>query len=472
MNLDRSWGGRNPYGRYVSRTPVIFWFRRDLRLTDHPALAAAASAGPVVGLFINDDALRRPSGAARLAFLSHTLEALNADMGRRLVVRSGKPADVLEAVLREIGGTTVYATDDFGPYGRDRDTKVGEQLAAAGHTVHFIDSPYVVPPNSIVTGGGTPYKVFTPFFRAWKTHGWPAAGGRVGVEWVGGLSSEGVSEPVATEAELPDAGESAAWERAEWFLREAVAGYTTARDDPGIDGTSRLSPHLKYGVIHPRQLLERLGDEPGEEVFRSELCWRDFYAEVLFQRPDSARQAFVAKMSGMEVDEGSLADERFAAWCAGQTGFPMVDAGMRQLAAEGWMHNRVRMIVGSFLVKDLHLDWTRGARHFMDQLIDGDLASNNHGWQWVAGTGTDASPYFRVFNPTSQSKKFDPTGRYLRRWIPEIAHLSDKEIHQPETCKAGAPAGYPAPIVDHAAERAEALARLDRLKQRNQLAQT
>ncbi len=452
----------------MSSAPVIFWFRRDLRLTDHPALAAAAAEGPVVGLFINDEALRRPSGAARLAFLSHTLSALDADMDGRLVVRSGKPGDVLEALLAEVGATTVYATDDFGPYGRSRDTRVGERLAASGYTVHFFDSPYVVRPDSIVTGGGTSYKVFTPFFRAWKAHGWPSAGGRVDVEWVDGVPSEGVPVGPETDAVLPEAGESAAWERAEWFLREAVLDYTTARDDPGVDGTSRLSPHLKYGVIHPRQLLDRLGDEPGEEVFRSELCWRDFYAEVLFQRPDSARNAFVARMAGMEVDEGPLADERFAAWASGQTGYPIVDAGMRQLAAEGWMHNRVRMIVGSFLVKDLHLDWTRGARYFMDQLIDGDLASNNHGWQWVAGTGTDASPYFRVFNPTSQSKKFDPTGRYLRKWIPEIAHLSDKEIHQPETCKAGAPAGYPAPIVDHATERAESLARLERLKTANQ----
>lgn len=451
----------------MDSTPVVFWFRRDLRLTDHPALAAAAAAGPVVGLFINDDALRRPSGEARLAFLSATLDALNADMGGALVVRTGQPADVLRQVLGDVGGTTVYATDDYGPYGRRRDTLVGEQLAADGLTVHYLDSPYVVPPNSIVTGGGTPYKVFTPFFRAWKAHGWPAAGERVDVNWVTDVDSEGVPTAPSTAADLPAAGETAAWERAEWFLREAVADYGSARNDPGVDGTSRLSPHLKYGVIHPRQLLERLDDTEGEEIFRSELCWRDFYAEVLFQRPDSARNAFVPRMAGMEVDEGPLADERFQAWCYGQTGYPIVDAGMRQLKAEGWMHNRVRMIVGSFLVKDLHLDWTRGARWFMDQLVDGDLASNNHGWQWVAGTGTDASPYYRVFNPTSQSKKFDPTGRYLRQWIPEIAHLSDKEIHQPEACKAGAPAGYPGPIVDHAAERIESLARLERLKTAN-----
>ncbi len=444
--------------------PVIFWFRRDLRLTDHPALATAAAAGPVVGVFVNDARLRSPSGRARLAFLSATLRSLNDDMGDNLVVRTGPPFEVLRALLLETGGTTVYATDDFGPYGRTRDNEVGEQLAGEDFTIHYLDSPYAVPPNTVVTGGGTSYRVFTPFFKAWKKHGWPDPGGRVQADWVSGVGSESIPQVSNSGAELPEAGEDAAWQRAEWFLRDAVDDYQTARDDPGVDGTSRLSPYLKYGSIHPRQLLDRLGDSSGEETFRSELCWRDFYAEVLFQRPDSARQAFVPRMAGMEVDEGPLADARFDAWCAGQTGFPIVDAGMRQLLAEGWMHNRVRMIVGSFLVKDLHLDWTRGARHFMDQLVDGDLASNNHGWQWVAGTGTDASPYYRVFNPTSQSKKFDPTGRYLRRWIPEIAHLSDKEIHEPHQCKVGPPAGYPAPIVDHAEERLESLARLERLK--------
>ena len=185
---------------------------------------------------------------------------------------------------------------------------------------------------------------------------------------------------------------------------------------------------------------------------------------MLFSRPDSARNAYVPKMAALAYDEGPVADERFAAWCAGCTGYPIVDAGMRQLLATGWMHNRVRMIVASFLVKDLHIDWFRGARWFMDQLIDGDLASNNHGWQWVAGTGTDASPYFRIFNPITQGKKFDPAGAYVRRWIPEIAHLGDKVIHEPWTDPHGAPAGYPLPIVDHGTERTESLARYDRLK--------
>ncbi len=444
----------------------IFWFRRDLRLADHPALAAAAARGPVVGLFIRDAELEQRSGAARLSFLRSSLADLNASMDGNLVIKTGAPIEALRSVIAETGATAVFATDDYGPYGRSRDTAVGEALAGDGIDVHYLDSPYVVPPGSILSGGGTPYKVFTPFFKAWKKHGWPAPGGVVEVNWDTSLESEPIGELPETGSELPAAGEAAAWERADAFLADAVFRYDEARNDPGIEGTSRLSPYLKFGTIHPRQLLDRLGDTRDEDVFRSELCWRDFYAEVLFQRPDSARNAFVAKMVDMEIDEGPLADERFDAWRTGQTGYPIVDAGMRQLLAEGWMHNRVRMIVGSFLVKDLHLDWSRGARHFMTHLVDGDLASNSHGWQWVAGTGTDASPYFRVFNPVGQSRKFDPTARYLRRWVPEIAHLDDKSIHEPWTCKAGAPAGYPGPIVDHAAERIEALDRLKRLKNR------
>ncbi len=444
----------------------IFWFRRDLRLTDHPALEAAAAAGPVVPVFINDARLQRPSGANRLAFLAGALASLDADIGGHLVMRSGHPTAVLAEIAADTGADAVFATDDFGPYGRKRDDHVGETLAAAGLAVHYRDSPYAVPPNSVVTaGGGTPFKVFTPFFRAWKAHGFPEPSGRVDVEWVKGVASEEVNRPEPTASDLPRAGEQAAWERAEAFLDGPVFRYVDTRNDPSVDGTSRLSPDLKWGTIHPRQLLARLGPDPSEEVFRSEICWREFYAEVLFQRPESARSSYVAKMANMAVDTGALADERFDLWCKGQTGYPMVDAGMRQLVAEGWMHNRVRMIVASFLVKDLHIDWTRGARFFMAHLIDGDIASNQHGWQWVAGTGTDASPYFRIFNPISQSRKFDPTAGYLRRWVPEIAHLSDKLIHEPWSVPAGAPAGYPGPMVDHGTERLESLDRYARLKE-------
>ncbi len=443
----------------------MFWFRRDLRLADHPALAAAAALGPVLPVFVVDDALWKPAGANRRSFLVDSLASLRDASQGALEVLAGNPEDVLPDRAQAIGAPFVFATEDFGPYGRSRDERVAKALDDRGIELHLLDSPYAVRPGSIRSGSGTSYKVFTPFFRAWKAHGWEAPIEAPSISWhrTGSARWE-LPDARADSASLPDAGEEAAAEAASRFLAESVERYDETRDQPGRDATSRLSPYLKWGALHPRQLLHELGDSPGEETFRSELCWREFYAEVLYARPDSARKAYVAKMSRMETDTGPEADEKFDAWCAGQTGYPIVDAGMRQLAAEGWMHNRVRMIAASFLLKDLHIDWTRGARHFMNLLVDGDLASNQHGWQWVAGTGTDAAPYFRVFNPVSQSKKFDPEGEYLRRFIPEIAHLSDRSIHAPWTEKAGAPAGYPAPIVDHAAERREALARYDRLK--------
>ncbi len=447
----------------------LFWFRRDLRLADNPALVAAAAEGPVAGVFVLDPSLWGPAGDNRRAFLAASLRSLDASMGGGLIVVSGDPTVELPRLVESFGAAVVHAPEDFGPYGRRRDDAVAKALADVGAQLRRVDSPYAVKPGSVLTGGGTSYKVFTPFFRSWTKHGWAEPLPAAEVDWVEPpTASSGVAAAipeVQVTIPLPDAGEDAAWELAEAFLRERVGAYDDARDRPGIPGTSQLSPYLKWGTLHPRQLLDRLGSSPGEETFRSELCWREFYAEVLSVRPDSARQAYVDKMAGMEIDEGPVADERFAAWVDGRTGYPMVDAGMRQLAGEGWMHNRVRMIVASFLVKDLHIDWTRGARLFMDRLVDGDLASNSHGWQWVAGTGTDASPYFRIFNPVGQSKKFDPDGVYLRRWIPEIAHLPDRSIHAPWTEKTGAPAGYPPPIVDHDEERRESLDRYEQHKQ-------
>jgi deoxyribodipyrimidine photo-lyase len=245
-------------------------------------------------------------------------------------------------------------------------------------------------------------------------------------------------------------------ERWEAFATEHLDAYADDRNRPDIDSTSRLSPALRWGEIHPRTLLADLGrrQSKGAATYRSELAWREFYADVLFHHPHTARDYLRPEFAAMDYDEpGPLLD----AWKEGRTGFPIVDAGMRQLRATGWMHNRVRMIVASFLVKDLHLEWQHGARHFMEHLVDGDLASNQHGWQWVAGSGTDAAPYFRVFNPTTQGRSFDPEGAYVRRWVPELADAADP--HEP-----GVVAGYPAPVVDHAAERREALARFERIR--------
>jgi len=358
----------------------------------------------------------------------------------------------------------VFVSADFGPYGRKRDDVVEAALAADGRRLERVGSPYAVEPGVLVSGSGGAFKVFTPFYRAWKDHGCSAPLPRPpGLEawWADGVASDAVPADPGVEAVLPPAGERAARRRLDTFRNAAIAGYDRDRDLPGADATSRLSPYLKWGCIHPRQVLAGLGRTKAEERFRTELAWRDFYADVLWQHPESARQSLRPEMAAMRVDTGPASDERFAAWAAGRTGYPLVDAGMRQLRGEAWMHNRVRMVVASFLVKDLHIDWSRGARWFLDHLVDGDLASNNHGWQWVAGTGTDPAPYFRVFNPVTQSKDHDPDGTYIRRWVPELAGVDAKGIHEPWKLVDGPPAGYPPPVVDHAVERRDALSRYD-----------
>jgi deoxyribodipyrimidine photo-lyase len=452
---------------------AVLWFRRDLRLSDNPALAAAVrevgADGEVVPLFCLDPRLTTASGAARLAFLAGCLGALDESIGGRLVVRRGRPAEVVAALAREVEADRVVVAEDFGPYGAARDRAVETALGRhdAGAELVRVGSPYAVPPGEIVNRSGQPYKVFTPFSRAWQAHGWPdpIAAPR-SVPWASGIAGDGDAlAPVPNvDAELPEPGEAAAERAARRFHDTHLADYAVGRDRPDLDATSRLSPYLKWGCLHPRQLLAQLGRGHGDEVFRTELCWREFYADVLWHRPDTVDRALAPGLRAMEVDTGPDTDEVFRAWSEGRTGYPIVDAGMRQLAAEGWMHNRMRMIVASFLVKDLHLDWTRGARWFMDQLVDGDLASNQHGWQWVAGTGTDAAPYFRIFNPVSQGERYDPRGDYVRRWVPELRGVAGKAVHQPWKLAGGVPAGYPDRIVDHADERAESLRRYAAVK--------
>ncbi|MGH9085345.1 MAG: cryptochrome/photolyase family protein, partial [Acidimicrobiales bacterium] len=354
---------------------------------------------------------------------------------------------------------------DFGPYGSERDVAVGRALAAAGVGLEPVGSAYAVAPGSVRNGAGEPYKVFTPFSRAWRAMGWDAPVRRPArVPWVDGIASDGIPDDPATGVQLPAAGEEAAKRAARRFWDTYLDGYEARRDLPGADATSRLSPHLKVGAIHPRQLLARLDGSRSHATFRTELCWREFYADVLHHRPETARTGYQPKMRAMPVDTGPGTDDAFRAWSEGRTGFPFVDAGMRQLLAEGWMHNRLRMVVASFLVKDLHLDWTRGAAHFMRHLVDGDLASNQHGWQWTAGTGTDAAPFFRVFNPVAQGERFDPDGTYVRRWVPELRDVDGRYVHRPWDDPAGPPAGYPPPMVDHAEARQEALRRHDSIR--------
>ncbi len=431
------------------------WFRRDLRVADNPALLAAGADGDeVVPVFVIDPAFAS-SGAPRLAYLHDALRSLDVSIRQRggagLVFRSGDPVDVIPALAAEVGADAVFVARDYAPYGRRRDAAVKEALERDGRHLRGVGSPYAVAPGNVTKDDATPYAVFTPFSKVWRRSGWDlpvdAPGGDF--RWVG---SGAVDTGSALLGDRPDPGfelgavsEAAAHDRWNDFLPDGVDDYPDRRNLPGVAGTSRLSPSLKWGTIHPRQLLADLdasGAGPkGHTVFSSEIAWREFYADVLFRQPRTAWENLNPKMDAMPVDTDAAARRRFDRWAAGETGFGIVDAGMRQLAAIGWMHNRVRMIVASFLVKDMHLPWQWGARWFMQHLIDGDLASNSHGWQWTAGTGTDAAPYFRVFNPRLQQERYDPDGEYVARWVPEPVD----------------------PMLDHHAERDEALRRLNTL---------
>jgi deoxyribodipyrimidine photo-lyase len=443
-------------------------------VADQPTfLAAAEGGGPapglfVLGLFVLDPALLEPSGPVRRTYLYRSLRQLDEQLGGRLLVVRGDPVDLVPRVARDVGATALHAAADYGPYGARRD----EQVAAALSDVELVrsGSPYAVAPGRVRKADGDPYRVFTPFRRAWAQHGWrgPADTDAGTLTWADPGKIKGrvaIPEDEKTGAELPEAGEAAALDRWREFLDGAVGGYRDARNRPDQPGTSRMSVYLKYGQIHPRTMLADLARKRSEsvETYRTELAWREFYADVLHQRPDSARRNYDRKFDKLPVEDEAAARRAFEAWREGRTGYPIVDAGMRQLLAEGWMHNRVRMIVASFLVKDLHLPWWWGARHFMRLLVDGDLASNQHGWQWTAGCGTDAAPYYRIFNPTTQGERFDPDGDYVRRYLPELREVPGKQAHQPWKLPGGVPDGYPAPMVDHAAERKDALARYEAL---------
>jgi deoxyribodipyrimidine photo-lyase len=394
------------------------WFRRDLRLADNPALLSAVSDagdGTVVPLFVLDPSLWRPAGPSRRAYLLASLDDLGAKVGG-LQLRHGDPVEEVVEVARAARATTVHVAEDFGPCGRQRDADVEVALRRHGVLLVRTGSSYAVAPGRILTKTGTAYRLFTPYARAWHEHGWPVPVGSPGtVSW---LRPSGVRKlpdaPVPAGLALPAAGEAAALRRWREFLKRGLDGYAADRDRPDLDRTSRMSVHLKWGEIHPRTMLADLAAirDASRSAYRTELAWREFYADVNWHNPHATRDYLRPDFARMEYDDPGT---RFTAWRRGRTGYPIVDAGMRQLLAEGWMHNRVRMIAASFLVKDLHIEWQHGARHFMRWLVDGDLASNQHGWQWTAGSGTDAVPYFRVFNPTLQGKKFDPGGDYVRR---------------------------------------------------------
>ena len=457
-------------------TKAVMWFRRDLRLADNPALLDAcgdgsdgADGGGVLPLFVLDPALWGPAGQVRRHYLVQSLRALDESIrgdGRTgLSVVRGDPVRQVVLAAREVGAGRVHVAADYGPYGHQRDLDVEAALAAHDIGLVRTGSPYAVAPDRVRNGSGSPYKVYTPYSKGWLEHGWrEPVDAPSEVRW---LSLDDTVDLPASRLpagiELPEAGETAALRQWRAYVEEHLADYDDERDRPDLDTTSRMSRHLKWGEIHPRTMLADLKGRrsQGALAYRRELAFREFYADVLFAQPHTAREYLRPEFASMPYDEPG---EQLQAWKDGRTGFPIVDAGMRQLRATGWMHNRVRMIVASFLVKDLHLEWQHGARHFMEWLVDGDLASNMHGWQWVAGCGTDAAPYFRVFNPTTQGAKFDPDGSYVRRWVPELADVPAKHVHEPSSSPDGVPEGYPRPIVDHKAERVEALGRYELVK--------
>ena len=439
---------------------AVWWVRRDIRLQDNGALVSAAAHGDVVPLFVWEDNLLASAGDTRRAFLFEALDGLDDSAGCALIYRDGPAVEAVPEFCRLVGADTVHITEDFAPWGRARDAEVEKALAGAGITLVRADTPYVIRPGTVRKDDGTPLKVFTPFYKRWLTHSWSSFGDAKVTFADHRDLCVGSRRPADRQAApARPAGEAGAWERFDGWSARAMDRYKDDRNNPALDGTSMMSPYLKFGVVHPRQLLARLDASPGAEHFRSEIAWREFYADVLFHQPRTAWENLQPKMDAMRLDTDSAARGRFEVFCRGETGYPIVDAGIRQMLATGWMHNRVRMIVASFLVKDLHLPWQWGARFFMEQLVDADIASNNHGWQWTAGTGTDAAPYFRVFNPVSQGQKFDPEGEYVRAWVRELDGVDKKHVHEPWTLGLLAPAGYPAPMVDHSVEREEALLR-------------
>jgi deoxyribodipyrimidine photo-lyase len=461
---------------------ALWWVRRDLRLADNPALDMALRHGDaVIPAFILDPGLlsSRFVGPKRLAFLFHGLRELDADLrarGSQLVVRRGDPLGELCSLLGDSGAGGIYAEQDFSPYARRRDRRVADHLP-----LHLQGGPTVHPPEAIRTRAGGAYRVFTPFSRTWESL--PQPGPADVIQAPAHIPSptaipRGVDlETLPTPRETPfRPGEAEALRLLRAFTRRksgAIIRYAAERDRLDLEGTSRLSPYLRFGMLSARQavaaarsIMEDVGGTAagkGVESWMRQLIWREFFIGALYHFPE-------ARTRGLRPDMAGLAwlnkEEDFAAWCEGQTGYPVVDAAMRQLHQTGWIHNRARMIAASFLVKDLLVDWRWGERWFMQHLVDGDPAANNGGWQWMAGTGTDAAPYFRVFNPVLQGQKYDPVGAFVRRWVPEMEHVDSRYIHRPwgmpEDVQRGAACmigkDYPAPIVDHAWARERALA--------------
>lgn len=488
--------GRSGHGA----VSAVCWFRRDLRLSDNGALAAALAharehGGRVAAVFVLDtdilDALPDRDDR-RLGFIVDSVVDLDRTLratGGSLEILHGSARREIPAFAAALGRPVVFASGDHEPFGAARDAQVGRELSAFGSALRIVHDHAIFAPQRILTGSGTPFRVFTPYFRAWTAalerepesvlavrDSRPRAGEIRFVDQPAQdaqalLARIGFSRG----APVPVGGESGARSRLEQFLAH-VGRYGMERDLPAVEGTSRLSVDLRFGTVSVRELVRAGRSRPGEGSAKwiSEIAWRDFYQAVLAHFPRTLDHAFQERLEGVvwdDPDTDSVAGERFAAWCEGRTGYPFVDAAMRELRATGWMHNRCRMVVASFLAKDLHIHWKRGERWFARWLLDVELASNVGGWQWSAGTGADAQPWFRIFNPVEQGRRWDPSGSWIRKWCPELAELPDKWVHAPWLAPAAVlrEAGvdldknWPKPVVDHAAERAETLERFGRV---------
>lgn len=435
----------------------LVWFRRDLRLADNPAWALATSERKaVVPLFVLDPRILDRVGPYRRRQLIANLQALDYDMfdanGGRLLVRFGDPTVLVPEAMKIFQAGALYLNADVSPFSVRRDAKVADQVEVP---INASYGSLVLPPGSVRTGKGGLAKVFSSFYKTWKKTDWdpwPEAGDAMI------LDDPGEALPILDGPAPFFEGEKEAHRRLAAFL-DRVDRYDTDRDQPGIDATAQLSADLRFGTLSPRHVVEVVGDSTeGRKAFVRQLAWRDWYAHLLLENPSMAGEPLNAKYTNVPWRN---APAEISAWKGGFTGYPIVDAGMRQLRETGWMHNRVRMIVGSFLVKDLLVDWRIGEKHFRQLLVDADLSQNVGNWQWIAGVGTDAAPYHRVFNPVTQSKEHDPDGTYIKRWVPELASLPTEWIHAPWETPPEVQAvlhitigrDYPEPIVDHAEAR-------------------
>jgi deoxyribodipyrimidine photo-lyase len=455
---------------------TLFWFRHDLRLADNTGFHAACRAGEVVPCVVLNDAYLRNSaiGPNRCALFLRAVADLAASLerrGARLIVRRGRPEDEIPRLLKDSKADAVFVNRDYDSYARARDERVAASVRAGGAAFSSFKDLVIFEADEVLTQAGRPYTIFTQYKKSWLSQlARPAvlpAPKRIPSPAKELAAIASVPLPVGEflpESAVPVVTEKSARLRLREFLGDGILRYADERDLPARDGTSRLSPHLKFGTISARTVLQgamevlngsrRSVSRRNVETFIGELIWRDFFFAVLAAFPHVETGAFRRQYDGIKWERNA---ELLATWQAGRTGFPIVDAGMRQLAATGWMHNRVRMIVASFLCKDLLLDWRDGERHFSRLLIDGEPALNNGNWQWSAGTGTDAQPFFRIFNPVSQSQRFDPAGEYIKRWVPELASVPAKHIHAPWEVPELCPQ-YPPPCVHHAKQRARALA--------------